>query len=461
MVTASLRSMERRKVGAAHDDVKLVERRRAAQRSACAKATQLVEVVQVGAQRVHRRALLRRQVLAERRERLVHGGAIVAQRAGTRANRALDAAPAMGRLAAMSDAAAALPGPRGCPRLPALRDRAAAASTSTCLRRPAGAEDGRHVRRLLRGRWRRATSRAVRPLPRALRLPIEADAALRAPARRPRAGHRLSAAGAPRRTIDVAACPIATPAMNARLAELRAEVRGALVRLPAGRDAAGARGVLGRDDRSARRRHRAGRRPELQFLRGRLLPEQPVPAAAPGRARRRRGDAPAARASWSTPTAAAACWGSPRRRLRARRSASRSAPAPCSWARENAARNGRDNCDIHRRRRERGVRRHPVRRAPTPPSSSTRRARAAATSSCAQLCAFAPRTIVYVSCNPETQARDLVPLAAAGYACLRVQPFDMFPQTRHLECVATLSARRPDSGARRTIAATRASRESG
>ena len=57
----------------------------------------------------------------------------------------------------------------------------------------------------------------------------------------------------------------------------------------------------------------------------------------------------------------------------------------------------------------------------------------------AQLAAFAPRTIVYVSCNPETQARDLATLAAAGYACLRVQPFDMFPQTRHVEAVATLT----------------------
>jgi 23S rRNA (uracil1939-C5)-methyltransferase/tRNA (uracil-5-)-methyltransferase len=56
----------------------------------------------------------------------------------------------------------------------------------------------------------------------------------------------------------------------------------------------------------------------------------------------------------------------------------------------------------------------------------------------AQLAGFAPRTIVYVSCNPETQARDVAVLAAAGYTCTRVQPFDMFPQTRHIEAVATL-----------------------
>jgi 23S rRNA (uracil1939-C5)-methyltransferase/tRNA (uracil-5-)-methyltransferase len=56
-----------------------------------------------------------------------------------------------------------------------------------------------------------------------------------------------------------------------------------------------------------------------------------------------------------------------------------------------------------------------------------------------QLISFAPRTIVYVSCNPETQARDVAALRAAGYACQIVRPFDMFPQTRHVESVATLA----------------------
>jgi 23S rRNA (uracil1939-C5)-methyltransferase/tRNA (uracil-5-)-methyltransferase len=34
--------------------------------------------------------------------------------------------------------------------------------------------------------------------------------------------------------------------------------------------------------------------------------------------------------------------------------------------------------------------------------------------------------------------RDLAHLSAQGYALRRVQPFDLFPQTRHLECVMTL-----------------------
>ncbi|MDP9729669.1 23S rRNA (uracil(1939)-C(5))-methyltransferase RlmD [Alicyclobacillus tolerans] len=46
-----------------------------------------------------------------------------------------------------------------------------------------------------------------------------------------------------------------------------------------------------------------------------------------------------------------------------------------------------------------------------------------------------PQTFLYVSCNPVTLARDLRPFAENGYQITSVQPFDMFPQTSHVECV--------------------------
>ncbi len=55
-----------------------------------------------------------------------------------------------------------------------------------------------------------------------------------------------------------------------------------------------------------------------------------------------------------------------------------------------------------------------------------------------QLFQFRPRRVVYVSCNPATQMRDLALFAQAGYQLGVVQPFDLFPQTKHLECVMTL-----------------------
>lgn len=49
-----------------------------------------------------------------------------------------------------------------------------------------------------------------------------------------------------------------------------------------------------------------------------------------------------------------------------------------------------------------------------------------------------PQKIVYVSCNPATLARDIKPLLAQSYKLQTAQPFDMFPQTGHVECVACL-----------------------
>ena len=55
-----------------------------------------------------------------------------------------------------------------------------------------------------------------------------------------------------------------------------------------------------------------------------------------------------------------------------------------------------------------------------------------------QLIAYCPARVVYVSCDPATQMRDLVRFLGAGYEIKKLQPFDLFPQTRHIENVATL-----------------------
>lgn len=49
-----------------------------------------------------------------------------------------------------------------------------------------------------------------------------------------------------------------------------------------------------------------------------------------------------------------------------------------------------------------------------------------------------PKRAVYVSCDPDSLARDLAHLSARGFTVTSVEPMDMFPQTYHTECVATL-----------------------
>ena len=57
----------------------------------------------------------------------------------------------------------------------------------------------------------------------------------------------------------------------------------------------------------------------------------------------------------------------------------------------------------------------------------------------ANLVKAAPKRIVYVSCNPETQARDVFFLIKNGYKIKKLSPVDMFPFTSHVETVCLLS----------------------
>ncbi|MBQ2152637.1 MAG: 23S rRNA (uracil(1939)-C(5))-methyltransferase RlmD [Clostridia bacterium] len=58
------------------------------------------------------------------------------------------------------------------------------------------------------------------------------------------------------------------------------------------------------------------------------------------------------------------------------------------------------------------------------------------------LCALMPERVVYISCEPQTLARDLYFLTKNGYKVQKIQPIDMFPHTGHIETVVLLSRNR-------------------
>jgi tRNA/tmRNA/rRNA uracil-C5-methylase (TrmA/RlmC/RlmD family) len=240
-----------------------------------------------------------------------------------------------------------------------------------------------------------------------------------------------------RRTVDVVTCPIATPAVNARLTELRAEVRarwsgyrrGAtlLVREASSGVTVDPRDVITEQVGDLSLRFLAG-----DFFQNNpfLLPRLVAHVAQEATTGGARFLVDAYCGSGLLGLAAA-----PRfeRVLGVEVS-----PTAVAWARENATRNARANCAFIAADASAVFASVPFAGSDAavivdPPRKGCDEA------FLAQLTSFAPRTIVYVSCNPETQARDIATLAAAGYTCMRVRPFDMFPQTRHIESVATLA----------------------
>ncbi|MFL5306894.1 MAG: class I SAM-dependent RNA methyltransferase [Polyangia bacterium] len=244
--------------------------------------------------------------------------------------------------------------------------------------------------------------------------------------------------GLPRRTIDVPACPLGTPAVNAELAQLRARVlsrwdtyrRGATLLV---REAAS--GVT--DDPRAVITEKVGDL-SLQFLAGDFFQNNPflLPAlVAHVVDEAARGGAPflvdAYCGSGLLGLAAAPAF---QQVMGVEVSAS-----AVGWARANAERNGRGNCTFLAADAAAIFANVPFPGSQTAVIVDPPR-KGCGAAFMGQLVAFRPRTIVYVSCNPETQAPEIAALAAAGYGVQRIRPFDMFPQTRHLECVATLGA---------------------
>ena len=52
---------------------------------------------------------------------------------------------------------------------------------------------------------------------------------------------------------------------------------------------------------------------------------------------------------------------------------------------------------------------------------------------------LAPASVVYVACDPVALARDLATFRSAGYEAPRVEAFDLFPHSHHVEAVAVLT----------------------
>ncbi|MEQ1634236.1 MAG: class I SAM-dependent RNA methyltransferase [Planctomycetota bacterium] len=102
--------------------------------------------------------------------------------------------------------------------------------------------------------------------------------------------------------------------------------------------------------------------------------------------------------------------------------------------RVNVKQNGCNNVHYHRQTTEQflaGNKLRPDVALIDPPRLGAKRA-------LPQLLALAAPRLIYVSCDPNTMARDLKDLIAGGYDLESVHAFDMFPQTYHVECVSKL-----------------------
>jgi 23S rRNA (uracil1939-C5)-methyltransferase len=125
-------------------------------------------------------------------------------------------------------------------------------------------------------------------------------------------------------------------------------------------------------------------------------------------------------------------------------------------ARSNARRNGFHNARFEEGRAEDALPRvrERVGRAEVVTLNPTRKG--ASRSALEEIARMDPQRVVYVSCDAATLARDLDRLGGLGYRAVRLQPFDMLPQTEHVEVVALVEKtatgfRLPASGYRKDL----------
>ncbi len=105
----------------------------------------------------------------------------------------------------------------------------------------------------------------------------------------------------------------------------------------------------------------------------------------------------------------------------------------------NAKRNSLRNCSFRAAKAEDIARAVRPREAPTVVTLNPPRTGSSPVV-LSQLAQLTPRRIIYVSCNPETLARDLLQLRRLGYVARGAQPVDMFPQAAHVETVVLLES---------------------
>jgi len=114
-------------------------------------------------------------------------------------------------------------------------------------------------------------------------------------------------------------------------------------------------------------------------------------------------------------------------------------PEAIDDARRNAELNGIENVDFFAGTARVVLQSEDFRRHGTPDILITDPPRAGMHESViSSILKLAPKRIVYVSCNPSTQARD-IKLLAEGYEFVRAQPVDMLPHTSHIENVTLLT----------------------